>query len=320
MALIGTALIGVVAALAPVFAVILLGFVFKRRRLIADAFWQPAERATFYIFFPSLLVISIARAELGEANVAPMLAATLLAILIVVAGCFGLRRVLGLDGPAFTSLIQSSVRPNVYVALAAAAALYGSAGVTLMSLCIAVIVPSVNVISVVALVRYASTDAGPVQWRQTVVPVITNPLILACGVGIVLNATGLRLPPLIGPTLEILARASLPVGLLAVGAGLQFQALRTTGSVVAVASALKLAVLPVLTLILTLILGEVLGGETLARNVAVLVASVPVAASAYVMAREMGGDPASMAGAITATTVLAAASRPLLLAVLIAVA
>jgi malonate transporter and related proteins len=304
------ALIAVVAALAPVFAVILLGFVFKRQRLIGDAFWQPAERVTFYVFFPSLLIISIARAEFGGPDVAPMLAAAISAIIVVVLGCFALRRVLKLGGPAFTSLIQSSVRPNVYVALAAASALYGSAGVALMSLCIAVIVPTVNLISVVALVRYASGANAPVQWRRTIVPIVTNPLILACGVGLALNATGLRLPPLIGPTLEILARASLPVGLLAVGAGLQFQALRATGSAVAVASGFKLAVLPVL----ALIFGDALGAEALARNIAVLVTSVPVSASAYVMAREMGGDPALMAGAITATTLAALATMPLVLA------
>lgn len=296
------------------FVVILLGFVFKRRQLITDAFWQPAERITFYVFFPSLLIVSIARADLGGANVAPMLAGLVLAIGVVVAGCFALRHPLRLDGPAFTSLIQSSVRPNVYVALAAATALYGSAGVTLMSLCLAVVVPTVNVISVVALVRYASAGAAPVQWRRTIGPVLTNPLILACGIGLLLNASGLGLPPLIGPTLEILARASLPVGLLAVGAGLQFQALRATGTTVAVASVLKLLVLPVLTLIAV----GVMGAEALARTIAVLVASVPVSASAYVMAREMGGDPVIMAGAITASTAVAAVSMPLVLAVIIA--
>jgi hypothetical protein len=304
------ALTAVVAALAPVFAVIVLGFVFKRQRLVGDAFWQPAERVTFYVFFPSLLIISIARAEFGGPDVGPMLAAALLAIVVVVAGCFALRRVLKLDGPAFTSLIQSSIRPNVYVALAAASALHGSSGVAFMSLCIAVIVPTVNLISVVALVRYASNASAPVQWRHTIMPIVTNPLILACGVGLVLNATGLRLPPLIGPTLEILARASLPVGLLAVGAGLQFQALRASGSAVAFASILKLVVLPVL----TLIFGNALGAEALAQNIAVLVASVPVSASAYVMAREMGGDPAIMAGAITATTLAALTTMPLALA------
>lgn len=296
------------------FVVILLGFVFKRRQLITDAFWQPAERITFYVFFPSLLIVSIARADLGGANVAPMLAGLVLAIGVVVAGCFALRHPLRLDGPAFTSLIQSSVRPNVYVALAAATALYGSAGVTLMSLCLAVVVPTVNVISVVALVRYASAGAAPVQWRRTIGPILTNPLILACGIGLLLNASGLGLPPLIGPTLEILARASLPVGLLAVGAGLQFQALRATGTTVAVASVLKLLVLPVLTLIAV----GVMGAEALARTIAVLVASVPVSASAYVMAREMGGDPVIMAGAITASTAVAAVSMPLVLAVIIA--
>jgi hypothetical protein len=304
------ALIAVVAALAPVFAVILLGFVFKRQRLISDAFWQPAERVTFYVFFPSLLIISIARAEFDGPDVAPMLTAAMSAIIVVVLGCFVLRRVLRLGGPAFTSLIQSSVRPNVYVALAAASALHGTPGVALMSLCIAVIVPTVNLISVVALVRYASDASAPMQWRRTLVPIVTNPLILACGVGLALNASGLRLPPLIGPTLEILARASLPVGLLAVGAGLQFQARRTTGLAVAVAAALKLAVLPVL----TLIFAHALGADALARNIAVLVASVPVSASAYVMAREMGGDPVLMAGAITATTLAALATMPLVLA------
>ncbi len=294
---------------------IVLGFAFKQRQLITDAFWQPAERVTFYVFFPSLLIISIAKADLGGANVVPMLVGLILAIAVVVAACFALRRPLRLDGPAFTSLIQSSVRPNVYVALAAATALYGSAGVTLMSLCIAVVVPSVNLISVVALVRYASGSGTPVQWRRTVVPIVTNPLILACGVGLALNATGLRLPPLIGPTLEILARASLPVGLLAVGAGLQFQALRATGRTVAVASVLKLLILPVLTLIAV----EGLGAEALARNIAVLIASVPVSASAYVMAREMGGDPTIMAASITATTAVAVVSMPLVLAAIIGV-
>lgn len=294
---------------------IVLGFAFKQRQLITDAFWQPAERVTFYVFFPSLLIISIAKADLGGANVVPMLVGLILAIAVVVAACFALRRPLRLDGPAFTSLIQSSVRPNVYVALAAATALYGSAGVTLMSLCVAVVVPSVNLISVVALVRYASGSGTPVQWRRTVVPIVTNPLILACGVGLALNATGLRLPPLIGPTLEILARASLPVGLLAVGAGLQFQALRATGRTVAVASVLKLLILPVLTLIAV----EGLGAEALARNIAVLIASVPVSASAYVMAREMGGDPTIMAASITATTAVAVVSMPLVLAAIIGV-
>lgn len=303
-------MIGILAALTPVFVVILLGFVLKRRRAVPDAFWPPAERVTFYIFFPSLLVTNIAKAQLGGVQVAPMLAASILGIAVIVAGCYPLRRLLRLDGPAFTSLIQSSVRPNVYVALAAAAALYGSPGVTLMSLCLAVVIPTVNVISVIVLVRYASDAGSTLHWRTAVAPVLTNPLILACLAGLALNVTGVRLPPLVGPTLEILARASLPIGLLAVGAGIEPKAVRAASGAVAAACTLKLLGLPVLTLILCLVLRV----DDLARNVAVLYASVPVSASAYVMARQMGGDTAIMAGAITATTTAAAATMPILLA------
>jgi predicted permease len=95
-----------------VFAVILLGRLLKRGRLVADAFWQPAEAITFYIFFPALLVSNTATAKLRGAEIAPMLAALLASILAVAALTFALRRPLRLDGPAFTSLLQGAIRPN----------------------------------------------------------------------------------------------------------------------------------------------------------------------------------------------------------------
>jgi malonate transporter len=58
---------------------------------------------------------------------------------------------------------------------------------------------------------------------------ITNPLILACLIGIGLNVSGIGLPWGSAAVLEILARAALPLGLLAVGAGLRLDALRQPG-------------------------------------------------------------------------------------------
>lgn len=303
-------MIGILAALTPVFTVILIGFAVRQRHLVPDAFWAPAERFTFYVFFPALLVTSIARADFAGHDVAPMLMASVSGILVVILACLiPIRQWLRPNGPALTSLIQSSVRPNVYVALAAAAALYGADGVALASLCLAVVVPVVNLVSVLALVRWGEGQSPALGWRGTVWPVATNPLILACLIGLALNASGLGLPPLIEPTLDILGRASLPIGLLAVGAGLEFRAVHTNRSVVATATTLKLAVLPAVTFLLCL----ALGAEDLARRIAVLLATAPVAASAYVMARQMGGDTAVMAGAITATTLAAFVTMPLIL-------
>ena len=137
-------------------------------------------------------------------------------------------------------------------------------------------------------------------------------MIVACLTGLLLNAIGIGLPPLVGPLLDILGRASLPVALLAVGAGLELAAVRSAGPVVAVTSALKIIGLPILTFVLCQVIG--VGGT--AASVAVLYACLPGSASAYVMARQMGGDTAIMAGSITVTTIAAAVTMPLILIVL----
>jgi predicted permease len=57
--------------------------------------------------------------------------------------------------------------------------------------------------------------------------------------------------------------------------------------------------------------------EGITRDIAILCASVPGATSAYILARQLGGDAQMMAGMITATTVAALVTMPLVLALLI---
>jgi malonate transporter and related proteins len=190
---------GVLASLVPVFAVILLGGLLKRGRLVADAFWQPAEAITFYIFFPALLLSNTATAKLRGVEVAPMLAALLAGILAVTALTFTLRRPLRLDGPAFTSLLQGAIRPNIYVGLAAAQALFGREGLALLSVAVAFAVPLVNVVSVLAMLRWAAAPGSRLGASSILLPLLGNPLIVSCVIGLALNVVGLGLPPLVAP-------------------------------------------------------------------------------------------------------------------------
>ncbi len=75
----------VFSALAPVFVIILFGDFLKRQTLIYDSFWAPAEKITFFYFFPSLLLANTAKAELASIPVAPIILATKLGILIIAA-------------------------------------------------------------------------------------------------------------------------------------------------------------------------------------------------------------------------------------------
>jgi len=298
-------MLSIVAAILPVFLLIFLGSWLKSRDFPGEGFWQPAERLTYLIFFPALIVHTLAGADLQGLSVLPMAAALIAAILAMSAALLGVRRWLGVDGPGFTSVVQGAIRMNAYISLSIAAAVWGSAGVTVAAICIAVIVPTVNLICVIALARWGS--AAEPTLAGTVKSVASNPLIVAALVGVVGNLTGV--PPVVGEVLEVLGRAALPIGLLCVGAALDWGATRRNARAVAQTTALKLVAMPALTAAVLWAFGV----EGLTASVALLFMASPTATSSYILARQLGGDATLMAGVVTLQTAAAMASLPVVL-------
>ncbi len=297
----------VAGALAPIFLLILFGQALRRRGLVPEAFWPAADRLTYRLFFPCLIVDELSRADLGAA-MGPMAAAMAAGVLAAAGLMLAGRRLTGLDGPAFTSVFQGAVRPNTYVGLAGAKALHGSAGLALTAVGIAVVVPLVNVLCVVVMARFGRDGRGATA-RTVLGSLAGNPILLAAAAGAALNLGGIGRPPLVGDVVEILARAALPIGLLSVGAGLDLAAARQAGAAVALSAFLKLLLVPAV----TALAGTALGVDGLTLTVAVLFNALPCSASAYALARQMGGDHGLVAGIITVQTLAAAVSLPLVL-------
>ena len=120
--------------------------------------------------------------------------------------------------------------------------------------------------------------------------------------GIVFPAPGVEL-------IELLGRAALPLGLMSVGAGLDLAALRGALRPLILSGTLKLLVLPGVTSLLCAAFG--VSGTTAA--VAVLFNACPASASSYILTRQLGGDHRLMAGIITAQTLAAVITLPLVL-------
>jgi malonate transporter and related proteins len=295
-------------ALAPVFLLIALGWVLHTRGFPGAGFWPAAERLVYFVLFPPLLFLTTAAADLGALDLLPLAAALILAIGATVALTMALRPWLGLGDAAFTSVLQGGIRCNTYVGLAAGSALLGELGLIIMGLVVFVVVTTVNVVSVVALIHYGGRAAGP---REVLASLARNPLILACVLGFGGNALGLELPAIAYDTLDILARASLTLGLLCVGAGLELAHLGRARRAALVTSALKLLVLPAATALAC----RLFGIDPLSAAAAVLFTAAPISASSYVLARQLGGDASMMAGLITITTIAAIGTMPLVLAV-----
>ena len=295
----------ILAALAPIFLLILFGYGLRRAGWFGEAFWADVDRLVFYVLFPAYLVLRIGTADLSGLVLGPMGLGVAVGLCAMAAIAFALKPLFRVDGPGFGAVFQGCMRPNIYVGFAAAEALFGVEGGVLAAIVVAVGTPLVNVFAAVVLTAYGP-DGG---WRNAVLAMARNPVILSILAGLIINLIGLGLPPVIDDMLEILGRGTLAMALLSVGAGLHFQAARQAGARVLAVTALKLAGLPAITLATCL----AFGAQGLPLAVAVMFASLPNSPTSYSMTRQLGGDHTMMAALITVQTFAAVATMPAVL-------
>jgi malonate transporter and related proteins len=301
----------VIAALLPVFLLIVLGFILKRSLMPLDTQWHGLERLTYYVLFPMLLIQTLVKADLTKVPVGGVGGALFLSALAMSLLCLALRPALSrldIDGPAFTSIFQGATRWQTYVALSVSANLYGDVGLALASVAMVAIIPLVNVLSVGVLAHYASP--GKQSARTIVMTVARNPLIWACLIGLIVNVIHLPLPRIWHEVADALGRSSLAIGLLVTGAGLHLEGLFRPSLAAAVGVLFKLVLMPLLALGLALWFG--LTGTSLV--IVAICSAVPTSPSAYVLARQMGGDAPLLAQIITLQTILAAITMPIAIA------
>ncbi len=300
-------MIHVVTALTPIFLLIILGWVFNKLDFPGASFWPAAEKITYYVFFPALLFINTYRAPFADLKVLPIALTIVVSVGIVTVLMLVLRPWLPLSGPAFSSLFQGGLRLNTYVGISAAFVLLGDQGLILSAMVIAVMIPLSNLICVCIVSKYGTN--GSRGWTGLSSALLSNPLILACLLGIAANLLNIPLEFGLMEFLVILGQASLCLGLLSVGAGLVFQGVSSSTWTVGLVSAIKLAVLP----LLAALVGWMIGLDATSRYVVVIFASLPCGPAAYVLARQLGGDHKFMAEIITIQTIAAFLTMPVLL-------
>ena len=299
-----------VLALVPIALLIALGSLLRHRAFVAEAFWPQAERLAYYILLPSLFVHGLATANLEGVPVVPLFLTLVLSTVSVAALLVLCRRWVKVDDAAFTSVFQGAVRFNNYVGVSAAAGLFGAQGVALAAVANAAIVPTVNILCVLVFARYGV--GGVPSWRGVARQLALNPLVVACAIGISLQWAGVGLPAGIDPMLKALGQASLPLGLLCVGAALGASSARQWLRPIGLSSVIKFVVMPFTTLAAC----HAVGLHGPAAVAALLFQALPTASSSYIMARQLGGDAPLMAGIIASQTVIAAITLPVAVIVL----
>lgn len=299
-------------ALLPIFALILLGAALKAANFVSDESWPGMERIAYYIFFPALMIQSIYEADFGELAAAQTAAGLFTGILIMLALMFVVRPLLqpalGISSPSYSSLYQATTRWNAFIILAIAGEIAGPTGLTIVAIAIGAMVVPINLVNIPVVAMLGDREGTR---PHLLLQVIKNPLILGVSAGLLLNFSRLKLPVPAETLLGLLARISLPLGLLLVGAGLKLRMPGGSLAAIATGTAIKLVLMPFVLGACAWLFG-VRGQELM---IVALCGAGPSAMNGYLVAREMGGDAPLFAALVTVQTAVAFATIPLVIAV-----
>ena len=297
----------VVMALFPLIMLIAMGYLFKRTQFLTDEFWRGAEKLNYLILFPVLLFNNLAYIKLELATITQVLLALFIIILITALTLWVAKAFFHIPIARFGVYVQSQIRFNTYIGLSIMSLLFGAQGMQMFAMMIALAIPLVNVISVLAF-----SQGQGLKPAQILFSLIKNPLILGCLVGIIFNLLQLSLFSGLEQLFKILASMSLPLGLICVGAALQFADLKHDYSRLLLNTVGRLMVVPGLAYLICYAL-NLNQFETI---VLVVFFALPTASASYILTRYFNGDSQLMAGIISLQTLCFAVTFPVLMLLL----
>lgn len=297
----------ILLSLFPLIALIFTGYILKKKQFFSDSFWTGVEKLNYYFLFPTMLFGNLATADIDLSMVHSIFLILVIMLSIACAALYLIRKIYRIPSARFGVYTQSNIRFNTYIGLAVVASLFQQQGITLFAIILAISIPVVNILSVLAL-----TEKEGMDLRSISLSLVKNPLILGCLVGVLFNLSGLPLWGGLSALIQQLAGCSLPLGLMCVGAALQFMALKKDLLPLFINTFSRLMIMPALAYVVCLLLNF----SILETQIIVLYFALPTASAAYILTKVLRGDSQLMAGIISLQTLCSALTLPFILALI----
>jgi malonate transporter len=295
----------------PIFFLVVVGNIIRRTGVVPMEDWKGIELICFWLFFPAILCFTLATVDLQSLPIGPLSITVLAVTGITWTILFALKPVLqsrhAMSNAEFTSVFQAGSRFHGFIALAIVLKLYGETGAAYVAIIMALLVPPINIVNIIVLAAFGKGQTPSFQNIFRVV--VRNPIIWGAMIGLAANVSGIGIWEPVHTTLDLLGRAALGAGLLAVGAGLRIKAALKPSLLVWTGVICRLVITPLLVVLLALATG--LKGE--AFEAALICAAVPTAMNGYILARTMGGDAELYAATATVQTALSFGTIPVVI-------
>lgn len=298
----------------PVFLLMLLGYVFNFLKILDKEFTKKLNSFVFKIALPVLVFEELAAQDIRETwdsgYVAFCFLVTLLSIIILLVISYLFKGIY--DKAEF---VQASFRSSAaLLGVGIVQNLYGDAG--MVPLMIIGAVPLYNITAVILLeIIKPGEESGHLskdKLKETLIGIITNPIILGIIVGFIWSTFKIPQPVIFSRTIKHIGNLATPLGLMALGASLDFKSVGEKKGTVIAATVFKLIGFCALFLPLAMYVGY-----TNDKLLAILIMlGSPTTVSSFVMAKSMGHDGQTSAGTVMLTTLFSAFTLTLWLFIL----
>lgn len=304
-------MIATAESILPVFLMILAGNVLRRLPIVEQNGWRGLEQLGYWFLYPALLFVTILNADFSNLALDAMILALLAAVVLMCLFTLSLWPVLRRSGLVahgeFSSVYQTAVRWNAFIALAVAQKIFPPEATAVVALAMVVIIIPVNVASVSIVTHFANRRT---DWPKLGRSLALNPMILPCVFALIVRSTPFGLYGPVHEAIEIAGSAALGMGLIVIGAGLRIADVLRPRIAMAIPVVIKLFMFPLVLIAIALALG--VRGDDLVYLA--LCGSVPTAMNGYLLARQLGGDAELYASVTTLQTVVSFFSIPAILA------
>ena len=283
----------------PVFAMVFIGIGLRRIGWIDQGFIATASALVFKATLPTLVFLSIIRADLDTTLSISMLIFYFLATLasFALVWFWATKRVRQEDRGVY---VQGAFRGNCgIVGLALAANLYGDYGLSAGGLLLALVIVVYNSLSVIVLLAYQ--PGKTTSLTNTLRDIARNPLIIGVVLAIPFAALEIRLPGWVMTSGDYFASLTLPLALLCIGATVSLKSIRSDSGPAVGSSIWKMVTLPALCTLAAWLAGF----EGRELGLMFLFFASPTAAASFVMVKALGGNDRMAANIIALTTLLA---------------
>lgn len=270
----------------PIFGVILVGYLAGRWRILGGEATGALNAFVSYFALPVLFFGSLARTPVAAVLDPRLMLGFGAAVIATFAIGMLMTRLLSGGGLASMSLqaIAASWGNVGYMGVPLCIAAFGDEGLPPAMLTVIVTAVVSMVFGVMLIELEVAAGHGPVRtFLRAAFNVARNPLPLSIALGIVYSAAGLPMPLPVEKWIDLLGAAAAPCALFAIGLFLSDKSVKSGLAEAAVMTIIKLLVQPLLAF---LILPFFVDLSSVAGKVAMLMAALPTAANAFVLAKQ----------------------------------